>query len=104
VIKIKPYTLYDGHLYKLGPNGVLRQCLTPIEASKVLEEFHEGPIRGHYGSNMIVKKLCQHAIDGQLFTKTLPTCAKDVTFVNDSNLCGKVAKDDLNQLWHLNLL
>ncbi len=57
MIKTRPYTLYDGHLYKLGPNGVLKQCLTPIEAFKVLEEFHEGPIGGHYGSNTTMKKI-----------------------------------------------
>jgi hypothetical protein len=34
-----------------------RQCLTSIEAFKVLEEFHERPVGGHYGSNMIVKKI-----------------------------------------------
>jgi hypothetical protein len=37
VIKARPNTLCDGHLHKLGPDGMLRQCLTPIEASKVLE-------------------------------------------------------------------
>ncbi len=47
MIKTRPYTLCDGHLPKLGPNGMLRQCLTPIETSKVLEEFHEGSVGGH---------------------------------------------------------
>jgi hypothetical protein len=56
VIKARPYTLCDGHLHKLGPDEVLRQCLTPIEAFKVLEEFHERPAGGHYSSNTIVKK------------------------------------------------
>jgi hypothetical protein len=48
--------LYDGHLQKLKLDGILRQCLTPNETSKVLEEFHEGLVGGHYGSNTIVKK------------------------------------------------
>jgi len=56
VTKTKPYT-YDGHLHKLRPNGILRQFVTPIEAFKVLEEFHERPIGGYYGSNTIVKKI-----------------------------------------------
>jgi hypothetical protein len=30
---------------------VLKQCLTPIETSKILEEFHGGLVRGHYGNN-----------------------------------------------------
>jgi len=44
-------------MHKLRPNGMLRQCLTPIEAFKVSKEFHERPIGGHYGSNMTVKKI-----------------------------------------------
>jgi len=57
VIKTRSYTLCDGHLHKLRPNGMLRQCLTPIEASKVLEDIHEGPAGGHYSNNTIVKKI-----------------------------------------------
>ncbi len=57
MIKARPYTLYDGHLHKLGLDGVLRHYLTPIEASKVLEEFHEGLVAGHYGNNTIKKKI-----------------------------------------------
>jgi hypothetical protein len=57
VTKTKPYTLYDGHLHKLAPNRVMKQCLTPIEASKFLEEFHERPAGGHYGSNTTMKKI-----------------------------------------------
>jgi hypothetical protein len=57
VIKARPYTLYDGHLHKLGLDGMLKQCLTPIEAFKVLENFNERLARGHYGSNMTMKKI-----------------------------------------------
>jgi hypothetical protein len=49
--------LYDGHLHKLGLDGMLKQCVTPIEASKILEEFREGPIGGHYGNNMTMKNI-----------------------------------------------
>jgi hypothetical protein len=57
VIKARPYILCDGHLHKLGLDGVLKQCLTPIETFKVLEEFHERLVGGHYGNNTIVKKI-----------------------------------------------
>ncbi len=57
MIKARPYTLYDGHLHKLGPNGILRQCLRPNEAFKVLEKFHEKLAGGHYGSNTTMKKI-----------------------------------------------
>jgi hypothetical protein len=36
---------------------MLMQCLTLVEASKVLEEFHEGLVRGHYGSETKMKKI-----------------------------------------------
>jgi hypothetical protein len=57
VIKGRSYTLCDGHLHKLGSDGVLRQCLTPIEVYKVLEEIHEGLVGSHYSKNTIVKKI-----------------------------------------------
>jgi hypothetical protein len=57
VIIARPYTLCDGHLHKLGPDGMSRKCLTPIETFKVLEEFHEGPIEGHYNNNTTMKKI-----------------------------------------------
>jgi hypothetical protein len=57
VIRARPYTLYDGQMYKLGPNGLLRQCLFPKEVSRILEDFHERPIGGHFGMNTIVIKI-----------------------------------------------
>jgi hypothetical protein len=49
-IKSRPYTLYGEKLYKLGPNGNLRKCLSPTEAQVVLTKFHDGPI-GRYKRN-----------------------------------------------------
>jgi hypothetical protein len=83
VIKARPYTLYDDHLHKLGPDGVLRQCLTPIETFKVLKEFHEGLVGSHYGSNTIVKKIISISYLWLTIHKTPSICAKDVTFVNN---------------------
>jgi len=83
VIKARPYTLCDGHLHKLRPNGMLKQCLTPIETSKFLEKFHEGLTVGHYGNNTIVKKIMSIGYCGQLFTKMLLTYVKGVTSIND---------------------
>jgi hypothetical protein len=33
IVKLRPYTLYHGVLYKLGPDNVLRQCLSPTEVA-----------------------------------------------------------------------
>jgi hypothetical protein len=64
-IKSKPYSLYEGQLYKLGPNSILRQCLTFEEAVKVLLDFHEGLARGNFDINIIVRKVLALAIGGQ---------------------------------------
>jgi hypothetical protein len=57
IIRARPYTLYDGQLYKLRLDGVLWQCLFPKEAFKILEDFHEGPTSGHFGMNTIIRKI-----------------------------------------------
>jgi hypothetical protein len=77
VIKARPYTLCHGHLHKLRPNGMLRQCLTSIEAFKNLEEFHEGPVGTHYSSDTTMKKI-------MLTGYWWPTIHKDAT-----NLCQR---------------
>ncbi len=57
VIRVKPYTLYDKQLYKLGLDGVLRQCLLLEEVFKILKYFHEGAVGGHFGMNTIIRKI-----------------------------------------------
>jgi len=77
VIKVRPYTLCDGHLHKLGPNGMLKQCLTSIETSKVLEKFHGESATNHYGNNTTMKKIMSTCY-------LWPTIRKDVV-----NLCQR---------------
>jgi len=70
-IKSKPYSLYEGQLYKLGPNSILWQCLTFEEAAKVSIDFHEGLIGRHFSINTIVRKVLA-------FGYCWPTLNKDV--------------------------
>ncbi len=35
-IKSQPYTQNDNPLYKMGPNGILCQCLASAEAQQIL--------------------------------------------------------------------
>jgi hypothetical protein len=49
--------LYEGQLYKLGPNNILRQCLIFEEMAKVLADFHERHVGGHLCINTIVRKI-----------------------------------------------
>ncbi len=55
----------------LGLNGVLRQCLFPKEASRILEDFHEGLDGGHFGMNINVRKVLS-------LSYLWPTMHKDV--------------------------
>ncbi len=48
--------MYDRQVYKLGLNNVLYQCLSSNEAFRLLVDLHEGSIRRHFGSNIVVKK------------------------------------------------
>jgi hypothetical protein len=79
VIKARPYTLCDGHLNSLGLDGVLRQCLTPIETSKVLEEFHEGLVGSHHGSSTTMKIM--------LISYWWPIIHKDVDLSERCDIC-----------------
>jgi hypothetical protein len=38
-IKSKPYTLYGENLYKLGPNGIIHQCFSPLKQMPSLPNF-----------------------------------------------------------------
>jgi hypothetical protein len=62
--------LYERQLYKLGPDGILWQCLTFEEAAKISTDFHEGP-RGHFGINTTIKKVLAYGY-------WWPTLNKDV--------------------------
>jgi hypothetical protein len=83
VIKARPYILCDGHLHKLGPDVVLKQCLAPIKASKILEEFHERPVGSHYGNNTTMKKIMSTGYLWLTIHKDAITCVKSVTFINN---------------------
>jgi hypothetical protein len=42
------FSLIAGHLYKMGPDEILRRCVMEAEHPMILEEAHEGIARGHY--------------------------------------------------------
>ncbi len=56
-IKSIPYRLYGKKLNKLGPNGILWQCLSHTEANVILIKLHDGLAGGHYGISMTIKKI-----------------------------------------------
>ena len=48
VVKAADFTLIAGHLYKLGPNEVLRRCVMPHEKKAIVREAHSGAAGGHF--------------------------------------------------------
>jgi hypothetical protein len=48
VVRDADYLLILGHLYKMGTNNILRRCVLEHERSRILVEYHEGIVGGHY--------------------------------------------------------
>jgi hypothetical protein len=51
--KMKPFTLKNGELYKMGQDNKLQRCLTTIEAQMVMRELHDRPSRGHFATKIM---------------------------------------------------
>ena len=51
-----PYSLIGGVLYKLGKDGVLRQCINPSEVQDILKGCHTDPCEGHFADEATARK------------------------------------------------
>jgi hypothetical protein len=49
VRRAAPFTIKNGVMYMMGHDNQLRQCLSTIEAQKVME-LHEEAIRKHFAT------------------------------------------------------
>ncbi|KAH9299720.1 hypothetical protein KI387_031402, partial [Taxus chinensis] len=47
-IRVTPYMLISGDLYKLGHDEVLHRCVLEHERTGIMEEAHGGIVGGHY--------------------------------------------------------
>ena len=59
VVKYSDYQLISEHLYKLGANEILRQCVLPHKHGEILAEAHARVTRGHYGGLATKRKVFQ---------------------------------------------
>ena len=48
IVRAADFTLIAGHLYKLGPDEVLRRCVMPHEKDTIIREAHAGTAGGHF--------------------------------------------------------
>ena len=44
VMKVAPYSLINGFLYKMDLNEVLHRCVLEHESEKIMHEEHYGPV------------------------------------------------------------
>ncbi|KAH9313480.1 hypothetical protein KI387_044599, partial [Taxus chinensis] len=50
-IRIAPYMLISGDLYKMGHDEIICQCMLEHERIIIMEEAHGGIARAHYTGN-----------------------------------------------------
>ena len=58
-IKVSPYTLINGNLYKLGLDDILRRCALKDEIQDIIQEAHSGAAGGHFSVETTIKKILQ---------------------------------------------
>ena len=57
VVKAADFTLITRHLYKLGPDEVLRRCVMPHEKEAIIREAHSGTVGGHFTGKPTAQKI-----------------------------------------------
>nr|GEW14308.1 reverse transcriptase domain-containing protein [Tanacetum cinerariifolium] len=54
---VKHYFWDDPYLFQIYTDQIIRRCVHGQEAIDILKACHEGPIGGHHGANLTVKKV-----------------------------------------------
>jgi hypothetical protein len=57
VVRAADFSLIAGHLYKMGPDEILRRCVMEVERPLILAEAHEGIEGGHYAGKETTQKV-----------------------------------------------
>ena len=58
-IKVAPYTLINGNLYKPRLDDILRRCALENERQDIIQEAHSGAVGGHFSVDKTIKKILQ---------------------------------------------
>jgi len=86
VVKVVDYQLIAGNLYKLGVDGILRNCVLENERPMILEEAHDGI----FGGNYVGKAMTQNILCVGLWWPTLHKDAKE--YCQACNVFKRVGK------------
>ena len=68
-MKVAPYSLINGFLYKMGLDDILRRCVLKHERDNIMHESHYGPIGGHFQADTTTIKSNNQGYGGRHFTK-----------------------------------
>ena len=80
-MKVEPYTLINGFLYKMGLDHILRRCVLEHERDNIMYEAHYGLAGGHFQVDTTAKKIQQLRL-------WWPTLYKDCkNFVSQCDRC-----------------
>ncbi|GKE04422.1 reverse transcriptase domain-containing protein [Tanacetum coccineum] len=88
---VKHYFWDDPFWFKICADQVIRRCVHGQEAIDILKAYHNGPTRGHHGSNYTAKKV----FDSGVYWRTIYRDAHDLVKSCDS--CqhqGKISQHD----------
>ena len=61
-MKVAPYTLINGFLYKLVLDEVLHRCVLEHGQENIMHEAHYGLVGGHFHSDTTAKKIQQSRV------------------------------------------
>ena len=63
-MKVTPYSIINGFLYKMGLDEVLRRCVLQHEREKIMHEAHYGPAGGNFSQTQLLKRSNSLDYDG----------------------------------------
>ena len=61
-MKVAPYSLINGFLYKMGLDDILRRCVLEHERNIIMYEAHYGLAGGHFQTDTTSKKVQQSGL------------------------------------------
>jgi hypothetical protein len=77
------FSLIVGHLYKMGPDEILRRCVTEAKRPLILAESHEGIAGGHSVGKATGQKVLRVAFGGLPYIEMLKTILEHVTYAKE---------------------
>ncbi|KAJ9545222.1 hypothetical protein OSB04_024929 [Centaurea solstitialis] len=86
-LDLKHYFWAKRYLFRVGPDRILRRCVSGLAAWDILENCHTGPTGGHFGANLTARKVIESGF-------YWPTIFKDAhTLIKSCDACQRTGID-----------